>query len=227
MVLDLDPLRGNTSIRNLEITYMNLEDITFLRGNSTLTELDLSSNNLVDVSVLSSCSSLKKLQLQKNGIEDVSHLALLPHLETLNISDNNIEDISDVVECNLKRLFCGRNKISDMTCFFNNSSICHVAINGNPVSLDAQSLVLHQCSLNAINESKRLCTLFDILVHILEDRDGYISWYSWAQYHTDDCKHMYGHYLCENDPNELYRKFEMEDLLNKFSHESLRKTIHY
>jgi hypothetical protein len=226
--LDMEPLRYNTSIRNLVITYMKLEDISFLHGNTTLSELDLSSNNIKDVSVLSSCSNLKKLLLQKNGIEDLSHLASLPHLETLDISNNNIDDISEVVGCNLKRLFCSRNKIIDMSCFFRNSSIGHVAINGNPVSLDVQSSVLYQCSLNALNESKRTCTLFDKLVRILEDSYTYTSWFSWVQYHTYDCKSQeYGHYLCENEPDKLYKKFEMDDLLNQFPQESIRKTIQY
>jgi len=209
---ELSPLIG-TKIRNLELSFLDVEDLSFLENNSCIQSLDLSGNKLKDISILKTLTNLQKLNISENFIEDVSPLAILQKLRYLDISANSITHISDLVDNNesLQRFYCRINKIQDVSCFFRNWSISHVSIFRNPITEQVREAVLDQCSLNHLNEHNRKCTLFEKLTHVLHNMEGYVSWWSYSIYHTEECK-GYAHlgYMCENDPSKLDLKYQEE-----------------
>lgn len=73
-----------------EVRELTLGGVTFRED---VTELDLSSLQLSDVSALSACRQLLTLDLSGNEIADLTPLMDLPYLETLRIRDNRVSDL--------------------------------------------------------------------------------------------------------------------------------------
>ncbi|CAL5990259.1 Conserved_hypothetical protein [Hexamita inflata] len=112
---------------------INLQDLVGIRLNS-LRILNLSSNNLEDVSQLSNFISIVELNLENNKLQHVHYLQTLINLLNLNISSNELVDISFVY--NMKQLVdlnLSKNRIICVKALSNLEMVKSLDIAGNEV----------------------------------------------------------------------------------------------
>jgi len=81
-------------ITELDLSGMELEDISEFKALGALTSLDLSDNKITDITVLGTLAKLTSLDLSNNEITDITVLGTLTQLTKLNLSGNEITDIS-------------------------------------------------------------------------------------------------------------------------------------
>ena len=87
-ITGLDMINNFTSLKKLQISDCSIvKDIEFLRNNSTIEELDIHGNSVEDLSPIETMSNLKNLNCYSNNIKDISIL------ETSNLinSSNNMQ----------------------------------------------------------------------------------------------------------------------------------------
>ena len=87
----LEDLKEMENLRELDLTYCKLGDISALEGLTGLTYLDLGTNAITDISALKSLTGLTYLDLRGNEISDLSPLKKLTKLEYLYITYNGEE----------------------------------------------------------------------------------------------------------------------------------------
>ncbi|CAK8716701.1 hypothetical protein GCAAIG_06105 [Candidatus Electronema halotolerans] len=83
-----------TNLKTFDLSFNQINDISFLKDMSYLQTLNLSLNQISDVSSLKELYHLKTLNLSSNQISDISFLKDIVHLQWLNLSFNKIKDIS-------------------------------------------------------------------------------------------------------------------------------------
>ena len=112
--------------------YIALGGITFGKD---VKELDLSYKGITDISVLSQCSNLLTLNLCGNAVADITPLMDIPNLTTLNISGNGIIDLRPLMGlASLKSLDCSSNNISTTVPLGTVTGLTDLNISNNPVS---------------------------------------------------------------------------------------------
>ena len=80
----------------LDISSLDLTDISQLASLTNLKKLNISNNMINDISVLSNLTNLEELYIDSNLITDISPLSSLTNLKILDIGTNNIQDISPI-----------------------------------------------------------------------------------------------------------------------------------
>ncbi|MDE6201979.1 MAG: leucine-rich repeat domain-containing protein, partial [Lachnospiraceae bacterium] len=116
----------------LEISNMDMTDISFLEDMPKLKRLSLEGNGLTDITPIASCRNLEELSLSDNGVEELSPLAGLTKLKNLDLSYNNITDISKTGSLlRLKNLNLGYNQISDISVLNELKELTWLRIDGN------------------------------------------------------------------------------------------------
>jgi Leucine-rich repeat (LRR) protein len=99
----------------IDLSFLNISDITPLASLSYLGRIVLSGNNVSDLSPIASLTKLRKLDLNKNNITELSPIERMMDLVTLDLSQNNIEDISPLAELkSLSSLDLSQNNISEL-----------------------------------------------------------------------------------------------------------------
>jgi len=100
----------------IDLSFLNISDITPLASLTYLGRIVLSGNNVSDLSPIASLTKLRKLHLNKNNITDLSPIERMTDLVTLDLSQNNIEDLSSLAELTyLSTLDLSQNNISDLS----------------------------------------------------------------------------------------------------------------
>lgn len=108
-------VKGNT--RELDLSSMDLSDISELGKLSFLESLDLSDNAISNIYIFQytdSRETLKYLDLSGNEIEDITPLASLPNLESLDLSDNKLNSVKPLMNLTkLRMLKLGGNRLTE------------------------------------------------------------------------------------------------------------------
>ena len=101
---------------------------------SDITVLDLSGMELTDISALSFCHNLVRLNLMNNSISDLSPIMNTPDLEWLNISDNLVADLRPLMGIDsLETIIADNNRISSTAAVGSMSGLRELRLSGNPV----------------------------------------------------------------------------------------------
>lgn len=83
-----------TCLEYLDLSDMDLSDISPLNNLVDLKELDLRNTRVSDVYYLSTLVKLEKLDLQGTDVSDIHYLRYLENLEELNLKDTDVSDVS-------------------------------------------------------------------------------------------------------------------------------------
>lgn len=100
----------------IDLSFLNISDITPLASLSYLGRIVLSGNKVSDLSPIASLTKLRKLHLNKNNITELSPIERMTDLVTLDLSQNGITDLSPLQEMiSLSALDLSQNNITDLT----------------------------------------------------------------------------------------------------------------
>ena len=115
-ITDISVLKDLINLTELYMYNNQIKDISVLKNLTKLNILNIGFNKIKDISVLSNLIKLKKLYLNNNKIKDISVIKDLKDLEILNI--DNLELESDQIQYinsinNLQELWC-ENGFKDM-----------------------------------------------------------------------------------------------------------------
>jgi len=111
---------------------ITLGGVTF---KSDVTELDLSGMQLTDISVISACRSLHSLDLSNNQIGDLSPLMDLQELEWLNISNNRVSDLRPLMAMqSLRTIYADGNLIQSTVPLGSLENLVELYLSANPLS---------------------------------------------------------------------------------------------
>lgn len=115
-----------------EIVEITLGGKTF---DSSVTELNLGGLDIEDISELSKCTALTKLDLRDNHIKDISALAELQELEWLCLWNNEVESITPLLTLSkLQYLDVDTNAIEDITALAQLGALEELWLSNNPIS---------------------------------------------------------------------------------------------
>ncbi|MDQ0227173.1 leucine-rich repeat domain-containing protein [Metabacillus niabensis] len=83
-------------LTSLDVSYLDIHDLTGLEKATNLTELNLTGNSLSNYSSIQKLTSLKSLNLSETDFADLTALSSLKNLEVLDINLTNVTDISAI-----------------------------------------------------------------------------------------------------------------------------------
>ena len=130
-------IAGLTNLRELRLTYTQIEDVTplaELTNLKALRELRLRGNKISDVNPLAALTSLHKLWLDSNQVSDITALTELTNLRELRLSNNRVSDITPLKGLtNLNRLWLSNNLISDVAPLAELTNLQELYLEGNPI----------------------------------------------------------------------------------------------
>lgn len=110
----LETLKNLQQLKNLNLSDIQIQDITFLESLHRLEKLELHHNEITEVTPLQGLANLKILGLVINRIEDITALQTLKNLEELYLNSNEIKDITALKKLqNLRVLYIKYNLIED------------------------------------------------------------------------------------------------------------------
>lgn len=133
-VSELSALSGLTELRKLNLGGNAIADVSPLSGLTHLEELTLFGNRISDISPLSSLTTLRSLHLGNNLISDIDALAGLTHLENLYMGECGIEDISPLAgRTGMYRLELPDNYITDLTSLVGMTNLVMLRLANNPI----------------------------------------------------------------------------------------------
>ena len=98
-ILNLDILKGNKLIKELNLSGRIDIDLTFTNYIENLEVLNLSQNILENVDILIGCVNLKELDLSYNDLKRIDGLDKIKSLKKLDIKDNDIVSLSPLELC--------------------------------------------------------------------------------------------------------------------------------
>ena len=131
-------IAGLTNLRELRLTYTQIEDVTPLAELTKLKdlrELRLRGNKISDVNPLAALTSLHKLWLDSNQVSDITPLNELMNLRELRLNNNHISDITSLAALtSLNRLWLSDNQISDVTPLTQLVNLQELYLSRNPVA---------------------------------------------------------------------------------------------
>ena len=137
-------IAGLTNLRELRLTYTQIEDVTplaELTNLKVLRELRLRGNKISDVNPLAALTSLHKLWLDSNQVSDITALTELTNLRELRLSNNQVSDITPLTGLtNLNRLWLSDNLISDVAPLAELTNLQELYLEENPV-IDREPLL--------------------------------------------------------------------------------------
>ena len=125
----------SSSVKNLDLSRLNLTDISVLSGLSNLEVLNLRGNALTDAWPLAGLTNLRRLDLSGNRIEDISALSALAGLEVLDLRGNALTDAWPLAGLtNLRRLDLSGNRIEDISALSALAGLEVLLLDGNGVA---------------------------------------------------------------------------------------------
>lgn len=111
--------KGSSNIEDALLCNMNLSSLDFLSGWKKIVSLDITGVDIFDVSVIRSFKALEHLTLEQLPVEDMGFLASLRHLQYLSLSNCPVSEIPRLkVDVPLSVGFRGL-KIKDLDCLSN------------------------------------------------------------------------------------------------------------
>ena len=120
-----------TKLRSINSGIISLAGLEYAEN---LRELNLRFNRVSDVSALSGLRNLQELVLNNNQIDDVSLLSELVDLQFLDIHGNKLSDISPLSGMiNLQKLILHDNQISDLTALSGMTNLTYLDLFGNRI----------------------------------------------------------------------------------------------
>lgn len=126
-----------STIDTLDISHVDISDLTILSGMTNLKSLSAYDNNITDVSPLASLDRMEELYLVSNKIKDISPLLALRQLSVLRLDGNQVESIEILPKLKrLNRLGLDGNQIRDFTPISKLDDIQSLNTNFNPVDVD-------------------------------------------------------------------------------------------
>ena len=100
-----------------------------------VTDLDLSRMELTDISALSACRALRRLNLSGNQISDLSPLMDLQQLEWLNISENHVSDLRPLMAMvSLRTIYADANNIQSTVPLGALANLKELYLSANPLT---------------------------------------------------------------------------------------------
>lgn len=98
--IDFSPLSKLNKIKKLELTWVDVNSLSFIGQNTDLESLFLWTNNnkISDCNSLVACTKLKELNLIDSNIDNIDFLRELPELSILNLRGTNVKDMSALPE---------------------------------------------------------------------------------------------------------------------------------
>jgi internalin A len=140
--LSLEPLRNNTTLKNLEICRCGVQDVEPLRDNTTLREVRLYSNRVTSADVFATITTLEELHLDFNNVTDLSPFS---HNTTL------------------KKLYVKANNISSIEPLSTNTTITHLRLSQNHIvnlsPLKSMPIISLGIDVNPIDDISVLCDI--------------------------------------------------------------------
>ncbi len=134
-VEDIYSLEKMNGLTVLNLTNNNIIDISALNGLTNLTELWLSNNNINDISVLKELTMLSMLHLGYCYFSEIDALSGLINLSSLSLESNNISDINDLTNLiNLTNLSLDPNNINDISVLQNFTNLSWLTLDKNNIS---------------------------------------------------------------------------------------------
>ncbi|MBN8642956.1 MAG: leucine-rich repeat domain-containing protein [Flavobacteriales bacterium] len=115
-ISDLSPLANLKSLINLNLFNNQITDISLLKNLTNLIDLRLGSNKIVQIENLKNLNKLRVLSLEKNKVSDLSPLENLISLNKLYLYENKISNLSPLENLTkLELLSLNENNISDIS----------------------------------------------------------------------------------------------------------------
>lgn len=110
----------------LDLSGLDISDITPISSLTNLRNLNLSFNKIVDISELKNLIHLRKLNLNNNKISSIASLSGLRGLEEIHLVNNSIQDVSPIAELRMVRKLDIRNNNEKLECPYYDKKICYV-----------------------------------------------------------------------------------------------------
>jgi hypothetical protein len=130
-ISDLSPLASMQQLEELTLSNDNIVDLTPLKNCKKLISLDISGNAVVDLTPLHELDNLVDLRALKNHINDVSQLSGLPHLENVYLSANQIVNVDALAGSPIRFVVLNNNKISVFPALSTAKTLRMLDLNGN------------------------------------------------------------------------------------------------
>jgi small GTP-binding protein len=125
----------NKNIIGLNLSFLEIHDVSFLKDLKNLTHLDLKNNKVSDISYFRYLRNLTQLNLGNNQISNISSLKDLDNLTQLYLPNNKISDISSLKYLkNLTHLDLGSNQVSDISFLKDLNHIIYLNLEVNQIS---------------------------------------------------------------------------------------------
>lgn len=123
------------TLGSINLSYLELQDITGLEYFNGLTILILNSNWYpLDLTPVENLTNLRELNLAANYLVDITPVANLTNLTYLNLMVNKISDITPLVNLtNLTDLLCALNDIIDITPLANLTNVTYLTLYENHI----------------------------------------------------------------------------------------------
>jgi Leucine-rich repeat (LRR) protein len=112
--ISLGGVEFKADVTELDLSGLDIRDISPLSACENLVQLDLSDNEITDLSPLSELANLEWLSVMDNEISDLSPLSSLKKLSYLDAEDNNIRSVGAICALSsLRELWLGDNPLGD------------------------------------------------------------------------------------------------------------------
>ncbi len=136
-ITDVSPLSGLTNLTDLNLFANQVADISALSGLTGLTELRLADNLISDsgISVVGGFTALTLLDFRINSLTDISGLSALTSLTSLRLESNTIIDIGALSELtSLTGLWLFNNLITDIGALSGLTGLTELDLHGNSIT---------------------------------------------------------------------------------------------
>lgn len=132
-VEDLAPLSGLANLRRLSVAAPQ-EDLSALAGLTSLTHLTIGGGRLTDISALAGMPSLATLYIHETPLSDMSPLAALQELSYLSVRRCHVQDVSPLAAMgSLVWLDLTHNRIEDIAALVG-MRLSTLTLTGNPLN---------------------------------------------------------------------------------------------
>lgn len=126
-----------SKIDTLDISHVDISDLSILSGMTNLKSLSAYDNDITDLSPLMPLDRMEELYLVSNKISDITPLLALRQLSVLRLDGNQVQSIEILPKLKrLNRLGLDGNQIRDFTPISKLDDIQSLNTNFNPVEVD-------------------------------------------------------------------------------------------
>lgn len=136
-ITDLSFLGSYKNLIGVSLMGMNINDLSFLNKMPMLEKLNLSYNDIIDPSPISNLVHLTHIGMDKTNITNLDFLTKLNNLVQVSVDDNLISDLAPLKNKHLKSLYVSYTNVRDFSSLGNMDSLLALyAINDEVESLN-------------------------------------------------------------------------------------------